>query len=168
MLFRLLPIRYLCSPDTDVYNIGLSMPDNKDYIVQLNVHHSADKKYLILKHLILAFQGDPDLHALPRDHLGSIMQSLYISTGCDYISYFKTFGKAKIINIFTQYASFISGTDAGNLHQTDFINRGSGFVSFVRLISTCYFKSILQHLLLTVVILHLSICITLLTTVYLH
>ena len=95
----------VCSPDTDVYNIGLSMPNNKDYIVQLNVHHSPDKKYLMLRHLNLAFQGDPDLQALPRDHLGSIVQSQYISTGCDYISYLKTFGKAKIINIFTQYAS---------------------------------------------------------------
>jgi len=120
-------------------NIGLSMPNSKDYIVQLNVHHSQDKKYLILRHLNLAFQGDPDLQALPRDHLGSIMQSLYISTGCNYISYLKTF-KAKIINIFTQYASFISGTDLGSLYQADFINRGSGFVSFVHLIGTCYFK----------------------------
>ena len=68
------------------------------------------------------------------------MQSLYISTGCDYVSCIITFGKAKIINIFTQYASFISGTDAGSLHQTDLVNQVSGFISFLRLIGTCYFK----------------------------
>ena len=89
----------ICSPDTDVYNIGLSAPGDKDYVVQLNIHHAIDKKYLILKHLQLAFQRDPDLHSLSRDHLSLIMQSLYISTGCDYISYFKTFGKATIITI---------------------------------------------------------------------
>lgn len=53
----------ICSPDTDVYNIGLSAPGDKDYIVQLNIHHAIDKKYLILKHLQLAFQRDPDLHS---------------------------------------------------------------------------------------------------------
>ena len=40
------------------------------------------------------------------------MQSLYISNGCDYISYFKTFGKATIINNFMQYANFISNSNA--------------------------------------------------------
>jgi len=63
----------VCSLDTDVYNIGLSVPANKDYAIQLNVHHAVDKKYLILKHLELSFQRDPDLHNLPRENLGLIM-----------------------------------------------------------------------------------------------
>jgi len=39
-------------PDTDVYNIGLSMPHIKQYIVQLNIHHSMEKKYLMLNTLM--------------------------------------------------------------------------------------------------------------------
>ena len=131
----------ICSPDTAVYNIGLSAPRDKDYVVQLNIHHAVDKKYLILKHLQLAFQRDPDLHSLPREHLSLIMQSLYISTGCDYISYFKTFGKATIINNFMQYANFISNSNAvGSLHNTNSTDKDVGFLSFVRLMGTCYFK----------------------------
>ena len=41
------------SPDTDVYNIGLSNFNSqnqppKNYIIQLNVHHSTEKIYLFL------------------------------------------------------------------------------------------------------------------------
>ena len=131
----------VCSPDTDVYNIGLSVPVNKDYIIQLNVHHVVDKKYLILKHLELAFQRDPDLHSIPRENLSVTMQALYISTGCDYVSFFKTFGKASIINNFMQHASFIScGNAVESLHYTNPTNNDIGFLSFLCLVGTCYFK----------------------------
>ena len=141
MLFRPQPPRFL-SPDTDVYNIGLSMPRIKQYIVQLNIHSSIKKKYLMLNNLMLALQTDPDLYTLPRDHLGSIMQSLYISTGCDYISYIKTFGKATILTNFTQHANFIDGTvNNGSLYQTDPDNKENGFLSFMLVYVTL--KSIL-------------------------
>ena len=83
---------------------------DKDYAIELNARHAIDKKYLVLKHLQTSFQQDPDLHTLPRQHLNSIMQSVYISTGCGYIPYFKTFGKATIINHFMQYTKFITGS----------------------------------------------------------
>ena len=92
------------SPDTDVYNIGLSVPDNKDYIIQLNVHYAIDKKYLILKHLKLAFQIDTDLHSLPTDNPNLIIQCLYIRSGCDYISYFKSF----VLEIYTKLVFLIA------------------------------------------------------------
>ena len=133
----------ICSPDTDVYNIGLTAPVDKDYVIELNAHHAIDKKYLVLKNLQISFQRDPDLHTLPRQHLNSIMQSLYISTGCDYTSFCKTFGKATIINHFMQYANFITGSTCnavGSLHQTNSNDKDTGFLSFVRLIGTCYFK----------------------------
>ena len=129
------------SPNTDVYHIGLSVPDNKEYIVQLNIHHASEKKYLIFKHLKSAFALDPDLHSLPRENLNAIMQCLYISTGCDYISYIKSFGKATILNIFMQYAPFISGSGyEGRLHHTSPLDQKRGFLSFLHLIGTCYFK----------------------------
>ena len=128
------------SPDTDVYQIGLSVPDNKEYIVQFNVHHATDKKYIILKQLKRAFHVDPDLHALPREDLNLIMQCLYICSGCDYISYVKSFGKATILNNYFQYANFISGTNyVGNLSQTNPSDKDNGFLSFIRLIGSCYF-----------------------------
>ena len=127
--------------NNNVYNIGLSVTDDKEYIIQFNIHHAVDKKYLVLKHLKMAFQTDPDLHLLPRDNLNLIMQCLYISSGCDYISYFKSFGKATILNIFSQYANFITGSNAiGNLHQTNPSDHENGFLSFLRLVGTCYFK----------------------------
>jgi len=95
----------------------------------------------MLNNLMLALQTDPDLYTLPRDHLGSIMRSLYISTGYDYISYIKTFGKATILTNFTQHANFINGTvNNGTLYQTDPDNKENGFLSFMRLVGTCYFK----------------------------
>ena len=66
------------SPDTDVYQIGLSVPDNKEYIVQFNFHHATDKKYIILKQFKRAFHVDPDLHALPRENLNLINNALFI------------------------------------------------------------------------------------------
>ena len=46
----------ICSPDTDVYNERLSISPDRDYVIQLLTHHAVDKKYLIPKHLQLAFQ----------------------------------------------------------------------------------------------------------------
>jgi len=67
------------------------------------------------------------------------MRLLYISTGCDYISYFKTFGEVTIINNFMQCATFISsGNAVGSLLHTNPNNKDIG--SFVYLIGTCYFK----------------------------
>lgn len=53
----------LYSPDTDVYNIGLTMLSLffKQYILQLNIPRSLEKKYLNLNNLLLAFRNDPDL-----------------------------------------------------------------------------------------------------------
>ena len=90
------------SPDTDVYNIGLHLVSqpSKNYIIQLNVPHSSDTKYLSMSNLKTAFMHDPDLSIVPKENLGAIMQTLFISTGCDYILYFKTLGKATILNTF--------------------------------------------------------------------
>ena len=85
----------LYSPDTDVDNIGLYLIHQppKNYIIQLNVPHSSDTKYLNLNNLKKAFSHDPDLSTVPKEDLGAIRQTLFISTGCDYISHFKTMGK---------------------------------------------------------------------------
>jgi len=33
------------SPNTDVYHTGLSVPDNKEYMIQFNVHHASEKVF---------------------------------------------------------------------------------------------------------------------------
>ena len=76
----------------------------------------------------MALVRDPDLSTLPDENLGAIMQTLFISTGCDYISYFKLLGKATILNNF-QYSQFITGRDmTGSLHQTQQATKQYGFL----------------------------------------
>ena len=129
----------LYSPDTDVYNIGLKFAGlaHKEFIVQLNVIHAEDKQYLHLSNFVNSLCSDPDLACLDKDSLPVTFQVLFLATGCDYISYFKSIGKATFWNVFYQHATFITGQRMpGNLHQ---INT-QGFYSFIRLVGTVYFK----------------------------
>ena len=131
------------SPDTDVYNIGLGLITQtiKQYIIQLNVPQAAEKRYLLLNNLHTALLNDPDLASVSRDSIGITMQTLFITTGCDFVSYFKSLGKATVLNIFFQHAEFICGANMpGCLHHTLPHNRESGFLAFIRFIGTCYFK----------------------------
>ena len=126
----------ISSPDTDVYNIGLSEINGqaeqpKNYIIQLNAHHSTEKRYLFLNNLQTAFLNDPDLSTQSTDNISLTIQSLFINTGCDFISYFKLYGKATVLNNFFQYASFICGNHmTGSLEQTQQCNKDSGFYPF--------------------------------------
>lgn len=103
------------SPDTDWYNIGLPIINEQrssvECIVQLNVPHSQVLKYLHINRLIQALEDVPDLVTLPRDNLPSIIQKLFICSGCDYI-YFCGLGKAAFINTFCQHASFITANQS--------------------------------------------------------
>ena len=47
-----------------------------------------------------ALGADPELASISNDQLVSTMQMLYISTGCDYVSFFHGFGKASFIQTF--------------------------------------------------------------------
>jgi len=81
------------SPDTDVYNIGLTLVQPTcQYVVQINLPQNTPR-YIDLNKLLLCFQCDPDLASLPQDQLGSILLQLYIVTGCDYVSYVSGIGK---------------------------------------------------------------------------
>lgn len=131
------------SPDTDIYNIGLSvlakLPD-KDIIVQLNVPHSQTCLYLHLNNLVKALELDPDLACIPRLALGNVFQMLFISSGCDYVSYFAGQGKAAFFNGFFQHATFITGNQmCGSLSDITEDKKEQGFLAFIRLIGTLYF-----------------------------
>ena len=102
-------------------NIGLSFLNQHHiviYTIQLNIPDANEKKYINLYNLKTALSKDMDLSNLPQDKLCLILQTLFICTGCDYISYFKSIGKVTILNFF-QHTSFICGINMpGFLHNT--------------------------------------------------
>ena len=132
------------SPDSDIYNIGLplvAMECSKEIIVQLNVPQSQLSIYLHMNNLIKALELDPDLASVQKHKLANIFQMLYICSGCDYVSHFCGQGKAVFFNVFFQHASFITGHQmCGSLADVSDDTRDKGFLSFIRLIGTLYFK----------------------------
>ena len=65
-------------------------------------------RLLNLASLVQALLNDPDLaHIDPILH-PQILQTLFVVSGCDYISFFSRLGKATFLRYFYQYASFIS------------------------------------------------------------
>ena len=67
------------------------------------------------------------------------MQTLFVCTGCDYISFFSGLGKATFLRYFFQCASFISGANA-NGSLSDIRDYRKRFLAFVRLVGTVYSK----------------------------
>ena len=137
----------LISADTDVYHIGLPLlcTQQKQVIVQVNPISSRQLKFINLQELIHALRTDPDLTQLDQALLPSILQTIYAASGCDYISFFSEIGKATFLRHFFANATFISGGytitpgTLGNTH-LETTDLDLGFLSFLRLIGTIYFK----------------------------
>ena len=91
------------SADTDVYMIGLTRPCaiNKDVIVQVSKINSRELKLLSLKNLIGAVHNDPDMAHIPLSSRLAVVQTLFVVTGCDYISFFGGIGKATFLKHFS-------------------------------------------------------------------
>ena len=137
----------ICSPDTDVYHIGLPLQSiqEKQVIVQTSAINSQELQLLHLNHLILALRNDPDLAAVNATILPQVLQTLFVSTGCDYTSFFSGVGKATFLRYFFQNASFITGKNSnteGTLANIalDKQTCSQGFSAFIRLIGTTCFK----------------------------
>ena len=81
--------KFLYSPDTDVYHIGLTVlseiPEH-EVIVQLSKQTDDRARYLNMKALIAALGMDPDLSQIPLTR-PQLLQSLYVATGSDYTSF---------------------------------------------------------------------------------
>ena len=136
--------KLLFSTEADGYHIGLPLLDfNKyDVYVQLSPITSCEQMFLHLNQLHEALNADPDLALVPIGLRANVLQTLFICSGCDYISFFAGFGKATVMKHFFQNAWFITGTHEipGTLAETAPDTKETGFLSFIRLIGTMYFK----------------------------
>ena len=113
----------------------------KDVIVQINVAHSRELRYVHIKNVLKVQEIDLDLASLPQNDKSAIIHMLFVVSGCDYISYFMGFGKGMFLNTFYQYAEFISGKNStGYLCHITEDSKRKGFLSFLRLIGSLYFK----------------------------
>lgn len=104
----------IMSPDTDIYHIGLPLQSiaNKEIIVQLNKYTSKELKYFDFSAFQEVLRKDPDLSTIPSNLLPQVFQSLFVTTGCDYTSFFSEIGKATFYRYFYQDAEFISSGNA--------------------------------------------------------
>lgn len=134
----------LMSPDTDVYHIGLGLNmSDKHVMVQISPVNSREIRFLDFRALNIALQNDPDLATVPSPILPLVIQTLFVCTGCDYISFFSQLGKATFLRYLFQHASFItSGQPKGTLADTSLHGDiyKQGFLAFMRLIGTIYYK----------------------------
>ena len=105
--------KLVLSPDTDVYHIGLPIISRTelDVVVRLSPFSSLEHRLLDMQALIKAFRNDPDLAVVDQALSPSVMQTLYICTGCDFISFFNGFGKATFIATLFEYSHFICSRD---------------------------------------------------------
>ena len=131
------------SPDTDTYHVGLGIlvgdggVVKKDVIVQLS--DKVDKhEYLQMQPFIGSLFNDPDLASLSTEIRPSVIQAIFIASGCDYISFFYGRGKSAFSAAFFQYGSFISGPNYPECLSE--APRGGGLLAFYRLVGTVYYK----------------------------
>ena len=81
--------KLILSPDTDVYHIGLPVIA-QNVIVQLSSFSSIELRLLDLQALISAFNNDPHLASVPSTLIPKVFQTVYVSTGCDLVSFLET------------------------------------------------------------------------------
>ena len=88
---------------------------------------------------------DPDLAHISSHTIPKIVQAIFVSTGCDYISFFSGRGKAYFLKVFFEKAKFIIRNDedtlATSLTHTDLNEQAdSTLMAFIRLVGCAYFK----------------------------
>ena len=133
--------KLVLSPDTDVYHIGLPIvaETSLDVLVRLSKFNSIEHRILDMQALISAFVNDPELAHIPSPLLPLDMQTLFVCTGCDFISFFNGLGKASFMATLFEYCNFICTNNEqvpGTLANSD----SSGKLSFYRLVGCAYFR----------------------------
>jgi hypothetical protein len=88
-----------------------------------------------MKRFVLSLKTDIFFQGI--QNIEECIQLVYILSGCDYVSYFKGFGKKTFCDVFRKHAAFITGSsDIGCLFD---INTEKGLYSFYRLIAAVHF-----------------------------
>ena len=117
----------ILSPNTDIYHISLPLNHGtKDIMIRINTYNSKNLCFLHLSSLINGLNRDPDLSSVESSLLPQILQTLFVVTGCDYISFFSGIGKATFMRYFFQHSEFITsgkGTTMGTLAKVSVQNK---------------------------------------------
>ena len=135
--------KLVLSPDTDVYHIGLPFiaGTNLSVQVRLSSFSSLEVRLLDVQALISAFTDDPDLSFIPRLQCPSLIQAMYVCTGCDFISFFSGIGKTTFLATLFEYCEFIcSSTEQTPGTLTDTNATSNGHLAFYRLVGCAYFR----------------------------
>ena len=119
-----------------MYHVGLPLLANQpmDVFVRVSVFSSQEHRYLSM---LTSLSGDPDLSSVPRGIIPKVIQTLFICTSCDYVSYFAGYGKATFLRLFFQHAEFITTTCIGTLANTCGPSQESGIFEFC---TTCRYS----------------------------
>ena len=133
--------KLVLSPDTDVYHIGLPIVAQTDFdvLVRLSKFNAVEHKLLDVQALIHAFTNDPELAHIPSHDLPSLIQVLFVCSGCDFISFFNGLGKASFLATLLEYSNFICANNekiAGTLAEAN----SHGKLPFLRLIGCAYYR----------------------------
>ena len=75
--------------------------------MQLSKSSTQSAKFIDLSALQQAIDADSDLAGIPTALRRQVLQTFYVSTGCDYL-FFVGMGKASFLSTFFQYTSFIA------------------------------------------------------------
>ena len=79
--------KFILSPDTDVYHIGLPLlMAGESIYIQVSRPSDKELKLLHLNTLIDVLRRDPDLVHIPESDIPRVFQTLFVATGCDYVS----------------------------------------------------------------------------------
>ena len=141
-LFRCQGLKCLVySPDNDTYHIGLPLIEKYS---EKKVYVALDSTFVTLLNLntlSCSIRYDIKLGRSLPDVL-YVIQMLYASTGCDYVSFFKGHGKTSFFDTLLKDSEFISAGRNYKGTLSDFKNEiESGFLSFLRLIGCEYFPT---------------------------
>ena len=125
-----------------MYHLGLTLidPSVQDVNILLGNISSPELRLLHLIQLIHNFKSDPDLSLAPQPLIPCVIQTRFICSGCDNVSFFVGPRKATIMKHFFQNAWFITGSQdiPGTLAHTRPDLMEEGFLSFVRLVGTIH------------------------------
>lgn len=140
---------HIYSVDRDVGMVGLPVDfgDDKNVAIQFRIN-LIRSQFMSLNSLREALLTDSDIACIRSNvndyDIYRIIQALFISSGCDFVSYFANIGKTSIFKVFLQYCAFItkgSSEYPGHLFETCLeTTTESGLLSFYRLIGCVYFS----------------------------